>query len=709
LALVAKTLTQPKHAQLDWIEGKPTSTQFDDIYFSKADGVAETHHVFIEGNDLTERLLNGEFAHQPLVIAETGFGTGSNLFCSLTWLIAHEAKAGKPLTPALHFITTELYPLSESDLAKALAALPHSEGFADDLIRQYPPLIPGVHRLSLWGGRCKLTLCIGDAAHAFDALPKETPVHAWFLDGFAPAKNPEMWSDCLFAAMARLSTPEVTQFSTFTAAGFVKRGLASVGFKIVKRNGFGQKRDMLTGVYTGVLSPSDALSPSDVPSASEDINESVLPKRRSKTDAPWFASPKAVTIPSVNTPKALVIGAGLAGCSSAQALASRGFKVDLVDAMPSLCAKASGNRQGALYAKLPTQPTLAGQFHLCGLEYSLRLLKQADLFDQICADDCGVLQLAHSDKEAERQSQMINEGGYDTKVVHSVSKEEASRLSGTQLNTGGLFQPRAAWVYPKAWCEQMIDHPNITLSLNTSVVSLNVKPDQENKDQWCAKLQSNDQVTEQTYSHVIIATAFDTKGFSQTDHFPLKSIRGQVSSVPVSDSLLADIKTVICAEGYSCPPKEGLFSFGATFNLKDTSDVVTEAEHDKNSALLGSASTTLVDALPPKDTWKGKVGFRCATPDYLPVAGPVPIVDAYEARYEALRRDRYAPVDESTPPYWPNLYVNVGHGSKGLITAPLCAELIAAQILGEPLPTDEATMHALHPARFLIRNLIRNQ
>jgi tRNA 5-methylaminomethyl-2-thiouridine biosynthesis bifunctional protein len=691
-------LTQPKHAHLDWNEGKPTSVQFDDIYFSKADGVAETHHVFIEGNDLTTRLLNGEFTNTPLVIAETGFGTGSNLFCSLLWLQAQEAKTGQQLTPALHFITTELYPLSIEDLTKALAALPHSADFAEDLLQQYPPLIPGVHRITLWGGRCKLTLCLGDAASAFNALPSSTPVDAWFLDGFAPAKNPEMWSDALFAAMARLSRKGITQFATFTAAGFVKRGLANVGFKIEKRKGFGVKRDMLTGRFEGIGADSEA------PKAFEGTK----PERRAKSDAPWFALPTPLTSKSdVPTGKrVLIIGAGLAGCSSAQALAARGFSVDLVDAMPKLCTKASGNRQGALYAKLPTQPTLAGQFHLCGLEYSLRLLKQANLFDKTSADDCGVLQLAHSPKEAERQQQMILEGGYDKAVVTQVDQTQASHIAGIRLDHGGLFQPRAAWVYPKAWCEQMIDHPNIHCHFNTRLTSLTLD---NRSNRWLAATDSDASTSATLYDAVIIAGAYESLSITQAEHLPLKSIRGQVSSVPVSDSSLSDIQSVICAEGYSCPPKDGLFSFGATFNLKETSDSVFAAEHEKNRALLSSASEQLANELPELDQWTGKVGFRCATPDYLPLAGPLPKTPEYQERYNALSRDRFAPVDESTPPYWPNLYINAGHGSKGLITAPLCAELIAAQITGEPLPTDEATQHALHPARFMIRDIIRNK
>lgn len=214
---------------------QPYSTIFDDVYYSSDNGLLETDYVFLQGNQLQQRwqqLLNNYFT-----IIETGFGTGLNFLCAVQhWLQV------APKDADLHFISTEKYPLTLQEIAAALQAWPELNQVSQLFLAQYEASTK--QSIQLFDHRVRLTLLIGDAT---DCLSNTTSLaDAWFLDGFSPAKNPEMWQPALFAQMARLSKSNTT-FSTFTSAGLVKRGLQSAGFKVDKQTGFGKKREMLTG------------------------------------------------------------------------------------------------------------------------------------------------------------------------------------------------------------------------------------------------------------------------------------------------------------------------------------------------------------------------------------------------------------------------------------------------------------------------------
>lgn len=212
------------------------SERFDDVYFSAEDGLAETRHVFIEGNNLP-----GAWAgRERFVIAETGFGTGLN-FLTAWKLFKETAGPGQ----RLDFISFEQFPLGPEEIREAL------EVWGDELkeeievlLRRYPLLIPGFHKIVV-DEYVSLLLVFDDVNRALPGL--DAKVDCWFLDGFKPASNPEMWTETVFENMARLSAPGAS-FATFTAAGFVKRGLQDAGFTVTKVPGFGRKREMLVGV-----------------------------------------------------------------------------------------------------------------------------------------------------------------------------------------------------------------------------------------------------------------------------------------------------------------------------------------------------------------------------------------------------------------------------------------------------------------------------
>jgi len=209
---------------------------------------------------------------------------------------------------------------------------------------------------------------------------------------------------------------------------------------------------------------------------------------------------------------------------------------------------------------------------------------------------------------------------------------------------------------------------------------------------------------------VIIANAHDALRFENSAFLPLKRIRGQVSHIPASET--ESLNTVICGNAYVSPALNGQFHIGATFNLDtDTSELRAE-DHQRNIEQISE----LVPELAEQQQWsqldsndlKGRVGFRCTSPDYLPLIGPLPNREQFLTQYARLRKDATSRF-YTAGSYQPGLYLNTGHGSKGLVSCPLASELLASQICNETLPIERVFVDALNPCRFLIRDLIRNK
>lgn len=228
-------------SNIKWINNKPYSIDFNDIYFSTEDGLQETEYVFIAHNQLKQRFAQRNNNH--FTIVETGFGTGLNFLAVCAhWL------ALTPVEAKLHYISIEKYPLKLADLQRAMQLLPQFNLVSSELISQYSVLKSGLNRFNLAARRIQLDLWIGDVATQLPQI--NDTADAWLLDGFAPAKNADMWSVEVFSHMARLSRLNTT-FATFTSAGVVRRDLSEAGFNVQKHTGFGKKREMLSGMFVG--------------------------------------------------------------------------------------------------------------------------------------------------------------------------------------------------------------------------------------------------------------------------------------------------------------------------------------------------------------------------------------------------------------------------------------------------------------------------
>ncbi len=537
-------------AQLHWRDDNaPEAIDYGDVYFSRDDGRRETEHVFLASNHLPMRWHDWQQA-RPFVIGETGFGSGLNVLCAAHAFLAHAPEAAR-----LHIVSTEQHPFTREDLARAQR---HHEDFAElvtTLIQQWPPALRGIHRIVLHA-RITLDLHFGDAAESLEQL--EGQVDAWFLDGFAPSKNPAMWSERLFAALAGASR-EGTTLATFTCAGLVKRGLRQAGFEVKKIPGFGRKREMLSGRMV--------TSPSEHPRHQ---------MRRRQT--PWMidAAPRAAGTDD----HIAVIGAGIAGASVAHALARRGRRVTLID--PDLPGSgASGNRQGALYIRPAAEVNDQSRFYLAALQYTQRFLDRIDPQHRLW-HPTGVLQLATSEREAKRQQRCLDHWQLPESVVRGVTPDEARALSGQTLADSvrhGLYYAGAGWVRPDRLCAQLADTPGIT-QYQAALTAI--------AQEGTRHVLTLSDGTRLSADHVVLACADGASRLSTSGFLPLQAVRGQVSHYQLDEQAQAlSPHCVVCAGGYAPPAWDGIQTIGASFAPNDR-DLALRAEDDAfNLAELG--------------------------------------------------------------------------------------------------------------------------
>lgn len=675
-------------AQLQWDDlGQPQSDQFHDVYFSRDNGLAETEYVFLRHNRLAQRF--GQVTlDKPFVIAETGFGSGLNFLCA--WQLWQKtARQGAQL----HFISVEKHPLTHADLTRVLALWPQLQPLAQQLIKHYPlALCHGIHRLDF--GSVSLTLILDDAANGLNQLLASHHPHfargfaqfhvdAWFLDGFAPAKNPMMWRQELFDAMAQLSQNDTT-VATFTSAGVVKRGLEAAGFTIAKVPGYGRKREMIR--------------------ATRARDSKVTPKAQYRAPTAWSVdqnpSRKPPPIQSV-----AVIGAGLAGAHSAFALAQKGLEITVFDRHSRPAAEASGNPQGVVYAKLSPHAGNQGDFNSLALLYAQRRYQPLWQGPNAIGGQCGVLQLGHhsqTNSHSQLHCQAIVDRLGDQGWVEYLTQEQASERAGTTVTKPGLFFPQSGWLPPAEVCDRLLSPDNIHFKPQTAVQSMHY----QNGRWWlCAA----DGSVLGDFCAVVVANANEARSLDQTAHLPLKPVRGQVTLVPASQTS-AQLQVVVCSDGYIAPPAGTIHCLGATFDPH--SESLTPKAQDQRDNIVHAVSA-LPELHPPwqdspHDDWGSRVGLRATTPDYLPMVGPVADPEAMDQIFAPLRRNAQKPIDQAGS-YQPRLFANLGHGSRGLTYTPICASLLAAYLVGEPPPLPMTLHHALHPARFLIRDLMRNR
>jgi tRNA 5-methylaminomethyl-2-thiouridine biosynthesis bifunctional protein len=590
-------------------DGTPFSQEYGDVYHSADGGLTQARHVFLQGNGLPERWRG----RRAFTIVETGFGFGLSFLAAWRAWRDDPARCGR-----LHFVSIEKHPFTASNLALLWEKYPELKKESRELQARWPMLVPGMHRIEFDGGKVVLTLFFGDVAEGLPQLALSAD--AVFLDGFAPAKNPEMWEPRVLRHLGRLASPEAT-LATWSVAAQVRTALEGAGFRVEKRPGFGSKKEMLGG----------SLIPR-FPRASTSNSNSISSKTRS----------------------AIVIGAGVAGAAVSERLASRGWKVTLVERHAGPAAEASGNPAAIFHPVVSPDDSLFARFTRASFLFLLNHWKNLNNLEW---GRCGVLQLARDDAEKASQRRALETLAYPARYAQF---DDAK---------GGIWFPEAGWVKPRSLVQALLSRCGASLEEKFGHEVADLEHEGES---WTAKDRYKKTIASAPV--VVLANAADALRLAPQPEARLRCVRGQLTLVPAIEGL----EHVVLRGGMALPGIDGASLVGASYDIGDEDPEPRADSHAGNLARLEQMLPGASRGLDPSKLG-GRVAFRAVVPDRLPMIGP--ISDTRGA----------------------GLYGAFAYGSRGLLWAGLAGELLASIIEGEPLPVERKLAAAVDPGRFALR------
>jgi tRNA 5-methylaminomethyl-2-thiouridine biosynthesis bifunctional protein len=613
-------------------KGLPFSPGFGDVYHPHSGPFSQARQVFLQGNGLPARWQG----RAQFTILETGFGLGNNFLA--TWAAW---KDDPKRCERLLFVSLEKHPLSATDMQRAHAQSSQPD-LAEQLIAAWPPLTPNLHALGFEAGRVRLLLGLGDAS----TLAREVvaSVDAFFLDGFAPARNEAMWSPELFKALGRLAAPGATA-ATWSAARTVKDGLTQAGFAVQLAPGGGAKRDITLATFAPRAPQARA------------------PARRRLDPRPE---------------RALIIGGGLAGAATAHALMQRGIDCTVLDRHAEPAAEASGNPAGLFHGTLAADDGTHARWHRAASFFAARAVRQAVAQGLPGAVD-GFLRL-ENDLDVAAMERLLDAQALPSSYVQALPPAAASARAGMALPSAAWFYPEGGWVDPRAlvmyWLKQAHWRGDAT------VARLNLVD-----DDWQA-LDAQGHVLGHA-PLIVLANGLEALRLADLPANALQARRGQLSWAPVETDTAPRLP--VASGGYVLRLSDGCVVMGATNSADDADATVRDADHAHNLAratrLLGQSPVHEGAAL------QGRVAWRAVSRDRLPLIGLAPDLHAPPPRRHGVHLIARQP----------GLWLHTGLGSRGITTAVLGAELIAAQVLGEPWPLEADLADALDPARVLRR------
>ncbi len=543
-------------ARLEFAEGTPYSALYGDVYHSADGGAGQARHVFLHGCGLP-----GAWAgREVFCILETGFGAALNFLA--TWA----AWRDDPQRPArLHFLSVEKHPFRADDLARLHAAWPEFAALSRELLASWPMLVPGFHRIALDGGRVQLTLMLGDAQDCIAQLL--AGVDAFYLDGFAPSRNADLWQPRLLRELARLARPGA-RAATYTVAAAVREGLAQAGFVCEKREGYGRKRHCLTAQLSTGKTAVTASIPSHV----------------------------------------AVIGAGVAGSSVAHALAVRGIRVTVLERAAEPAQGASGNPVGVFRPLMSIDDNRASRLTRAAFLHDLRAWQA--LGNAVEWSNCGVLHLARNDEHAGKLRQALEANAPPAEYARWVEVNEACALANWPVAQTGVFYPRGGWVVPASLCRAWLGHPVIEARYGCAAARL-----EPSGHGW--RVLDGEGAEWVRADAVVLANARDAMYLFPDAHWNMQSIRGQISQMPPGS--LPEIRRVITREGYVAPGPDGRAIIGATYEYDDDPNPRT-ASDEANLARLDHILPGAARGVAVEDV-TGRASFRAVMPDRLPLVG----------------------------------------------------------------------------------------
>lgn len=645
--------------------GAPMSSVYGDIYHSVDSGPGQARHVFLRGNDLPSRWS----ARRLFTVVETGFGLGLNFLA--TWAAWRDDPRA---CERLHFVSIERHPFSRADLATLHRRYPEFETLSRQLLAAWPLLIGGTHRLHFEGGRLTLTLVFADVADAVRGL--RASANAFYLDGFAPDKNPAMWTPPLMKAIARLAAADAT-VATYTTARGVRDALAAAGFAVDKRPGFGRKRDMLAGRY-----------------------------------APRWATRYLRTVPSPHEGErhAMIVGAGVAGSAVAERLSARGWRLDLIDSVASRDAPAANLHAGISQPHISRDDCLLSRFTRAGFVYQLAQ-EMAYAEDTSVSQRCGALQLAGGTHAETAMADMVESQGLDPDYARYVDRDDACAAAGRSVAAGGWWFPTAGWLRAGALVRARLraaardaagavgaSVPS-TLTIHTATIARLARIERH----WRAFDASGAVVA--TAPVVVLANGCEAIELADLGDDQMQRVRGQLSYLPTP--AYPAPRVVVSGEGYILPAIDGIAVAGATYDVGESAGAPTLTGHLANLARverLLPGSTHGVDT----SSLGGAVGLRCIAPDRMPLIGAVVDVAAARLVFGASGRPHpgaHSGIPLRQLPRVAGMYACLAFASRGLSWTALAAEVVASQLEGEPLPLAAALLDAIDPGRFVLRRL----
>lgn len=382
--------------------------------------------------------------------------------------------------------------------------------------------------------------------------------------------------------------------------------------------------------------------------------------------------------------KAIVIGAGLAGSAACERLATRGWQLKLIERHPQPAQEASGNRAGIFMPLLSKDDNTTSRLTRAAYFFAYQLWRQlGGVGHAFSGEACGVLQLARDAAHAQVLQETIERWQYASEFVQWLDVDAAARVLNHAVPNGGCFFPQGGWANAASVCRALLAACADKLETHYAQSALRLE---RAEDQWQAMGADGKLIAQAPV--VILANGHGALAFPETKNLPLASVRGQVTEVAAGE--LPQFPVVVCRDGYLTRPSQGMCSIGASYDTdqdampRHSSDV---ENWERLKQMLPGISIDIRHAM-----HQSRVAFRCVSADRLPLVGAVP--DASKA----FRGDRLRDV-----PRLPGLYALLGYASRGLIWSALSAELLAAQLEGEPLPIERELADALDPARFLLK------
>jgi tRNA 5-methylaminomethyl-2-thiouridine biosynthesis bifunctional protein len=665
--------------------GHPRNDLYQDVYKSRAGAMSEARKVFVEGAKLPELFA----AQNRCTVLELGFGLGVNFLATLAaW--RQSARPGA----RLHFVSIERHLLDVAQIARAHEALGLNDQDARELRDYWPLASPGLHRITLHQGRVCLLIAHGDLLFMLPRL--RLRADAIFLDGFAPERNPQMWSLPALKAVGRLAAHNA-RLATYSSAHQVRENLSAAGFEVMIQRGYGGKRRRLEARYA--------------------------PRRpATMQDEPARATQDR---------RAVIIGAGLAGCAIAERIARNGWSVTVLEQSTTIGGQAAN------------QPVIADHLHVSTDDNpTARLTRAALLLDRqhnwTAMQRRGRLQVAGSVDEVASNLACVDKLSFPRELLQYADRQSAESLTGARLRHGGMWMPACRHADPVRLCAQWLQAAAGKVELRTGV---QIDRIEQHADGWRAIRRDGQLLASAPV--MVLANAADGLRLAGLPTGSLRRVRGQTTRLAAQ--AFGELRSVLGGDAYACPMQDGDILVGSTFDDDDdplprpacdlsnlrrlARMVVQESGNDRqphetcsavpeptqgvagvsaDPASIAPASLQMQADLLAEHFYaharSGGVGFRYASRDRLPMIGAIPDLDRTRAAAGSLSRNAKLPI-----PVRSGLYGALGFGSRGLLWSRLAAETIAAMLDNEPIPLESDLLDAIDPARFLRQALRRSR